>query len=81
MQSGISSSQRVTAHNENKCTSASQVAQQYGDVCIIAVSSQPSSMSMTPKMKYFVALFRDTPLYARFTLLAKSLAPSTCSSP
>jgi hypothetical protein len=39
MQSGISSSQRVTAHNEDKCTSASQVAQQYGDVCIVAVSS------------------------------------------
>jgi len=34
--SGISSSQRVTCHNQNKCTSASQVGQQYGDVCMIA---------------------------------------------
>ncbi|KIM74488.1 hypothetical protein PILCRDRAFT_828195 [Piloderma croceum F 1598] len=33
---GINSNQRVTAHNEDKCTSASQVAQQYGDVCIVA---------------------------------------------
>ncbi|KAH7928842.1 hypothetical protein BV22DRAFT_1030223 [Leucogyrophana mollusca] len=33
---GIDSSQQVTVHNEDGCTSASVVAQQYGDVCIVA---------------------------------------------
>lgn len=37
-QTGITSNTRVTAHNEDGCTSASQVAQVYGPACIEAVS-------------------------------------------
>jgi len=33
---GITSGTRVTAHNQNSCTSASQVAQVYGPACIEA---------------------------------------------
>ncbi|KZP07811.1 hypothetical protein FIBSPDRAFT_939298 [Athelia psychrophila] len=36
---GITSGTRVTAHNQNGCTSASQVAQVYGPACINAIES------------------------------------------
>ncbi|KAF9002913.1 hypothetical protein BDQ17DRAFT_1480957 [Cyathus striatus] len=32
----ITSDQRVTVHNQNSCTTASQVGQWYGNVCVLA---------------------------------------------
>jgi hypothetical protein len=70
----------VTAHNQDSCTSASQVAQQFGPVCIAAVSSLDALHEENLTKDYDFTLGRDRSALVLYRLLNCSWSASVGDS-